>query len=307
MNYEKRIELCSPELCTGCMACYNACPFDAINIVIDKYGFSIPVITSQCKGCSACNTVCPVFNPVKSRNPQICYAATSKIVFPKTPTSGGIASLLYKNIIKAGGIGYGVVFNKNIGRFVFKRAHGEAEAIEFSGSKYIQADVEFIYKSIKDDLHANNRVIFVGTPCQIAGLKSYLQKEYENLLLVDIVCHGVPSQKMFFNSLHLKGSDYIDKVSFRDGKRYVLDYLLNDSRAIRVDSYHSKFYEAFSLGKSIRQSCHDCKYASSKRVGDITIGDFWGIGSDSRLYNTQKSHGGISMVLLNNEKGIHYP
>lgn len=297
--------LCPPESCTGCLACMAACPKHAISIKEGFLGQVIPVInTNKCVDCGACDKTCPTLNQPFKHFPLQCYASWTKDENDYlTTTSGGLATALAKNTIRRGGIVYGSAVQ---GIYVKHIRCGELKDLEkLKGSKYVQSDCSDIYPLIKKDLKDNLQVLFIGTPCQCAGVKGYLKREYENLILVDLICHGVPSQKFLKDCLQNNfpnlSMDDIREIKFRENSKYV--FVMNivcDKENIRYPlSPNNMYYQTFFYGNTYRESCYSCQFAYPKRCSDITIGDFWGVNDDNVI---AKARNGISCVLINSDK-----
>lgn len=303
--------ICKNSTCTGCGLCSQICPNKAITLVEDELGFLRPRINlDKCDKCNKCRTNCPANQKLSDRYPLKCYAATSK---PEkkfaNSTSGGIASLIAKNIVSSGGVFYGAVFDSLSKRFIYKRIDNLDDIKLLSGSKYVQADLNNTYSECSSDLDNGKTVAFIGNPCYVDGLKKYLGKDSDNLLLIDLVCHGVPSQKMFWDSLGFRQSRIrrkeLSNITFRDGRNYLTRiYDSNGKVVYKGDFYSDCFIESFCKSMSLRHSCYHCKYASSSRVGDITLGDFWGISDESRLFELRNN--GLSLCLINSDKGLKY-
>lgn len=297
--------ICDKSKCTGCFACYNICPKNAIEMIEDENGFIYPKIDkTKCIDCGLCKKVCPSLNEVEKKYPQKCYAAYSKSNDIRTKsTSGGIATTLSQEVINNGGVVYGSSFKENC-----KVEHIRITQIEdlhrLQGSKYVHSYIKDVYKNIKEDLK-DKKVLFIGTPCQIAGLKKYLMKDYENLILIDIICHGVPSQKYLQEEVkRLIGHLEVDRVNFRNGNTYGL-YPVKDNEIINgSDIQNSPYSDAFMCGLSLRENCFTCSYAGANRVSDITIGDFWGLDKSSKFYSDKEK--GVSVIFINSEKGEKY-
>ena len=295
--------ICSKKDCTGCFACVNICPKNAIKMKEDKLGFIYPEIDNEsCIDCNICEKNCPQRNNIKSNKPFKCYAAHHKIdAKRKTSSSGGIATTLYEHIIKAGGVVYGVdsTYENDIH---FIKVSDLDSIKKLKGSKYVHAYIKDAYKSIKHDLNEQKKVLFIGTPCQVAGLKQFLKKEFENLYLIDIICHGVPSQLMLKEELKKNNIDIENKkICFRDENGFYLSVHSNKNEIFNIESQDSEYYRNFLDGHIYRENCYNCKYANENRISDITIGDFWGLSNDSKLKKTEKK--GISAVLINTLKG----
>lgn len=307
--------ICSKEKCTGCYACYNICPNYAIKMREDSFGNIYPNINkAKCINCGLCKKVCPQFNQDKIifKGPKKVFAMYSKDDnIRKNSTSGGVATSISKYIIDNNGVVYGAgnIFNND--SFKFLRITCTEDLYKIQGSKYVHCYVSNIYKNVREDLNNNKRVLFIGTPCQIAGLKMFLHKDYENLITIDIICHGVPSQKLLFEDLKiLYGIDkkIFEYITFRDSNGFHLkiyktkeDYkskLAFKSRYANLDQY----YKNFLRGNIYRENCYECNYAKRERISDITIGDFWGLSKDSKINDDIKA--GISSVIILTEKGL---
>ena len=211
-------EICQHNECTGCSACVNVCGKNAIFYCEDKIGFRYPVVNLDlCIDCGLCQKVCPNNVEVDKSEPTLCFVghATDRSE-QETSSSGGIASLLSRTIIRQGGVVYGCTA-RDISHVQHIRVNNDDDLFLLKGSKYVQSDLGDCYKRIKVDLHSNLQVIFIGTPCQIAGLRTYLRKDYENLVTIDFVCHGVPSQIILNESLRTKTNENLREctLSFR--------------------------------------------------------------------------------------------
>ena len=207
------MEICRKEDCTGCWACVNSCLHNAISMREEKLGHLYPLVNSdKCINCGLCIKICPANNSKTLCNPKTAYAGWDKNELEyKSSTSGGAASAFARYIIKNGGIVYGCACLENVDiRHI--RIDKEDDLYKLKGSKYVQSNIYDSYRSVKNDLCDNREVLFIGTPCQIAGLKSYLRKEYEKLYLVDLICHGVPSQKLFNYYLEYLSNKFKSKV-----------------------------------------------------------------------------------------------
>ena len=302
-------KICKEEECTGCMACYNICPKNCITMEYNKYGELQPKIDeSKCIHCNLCRKVCPNNSPINKNTPVTAFATWSKDENDrKTSTSGAVASILYKEAIDNGYIVFGTSFDENL---ILKHSYtdNKEEALKYKGSKYCQSDIGKNYENVGRFLKEDKKIIFIGTPCQIQGLNKYLEvknidKEY--LITVDLVCHGVPSQQYLTNYINYLEKKYKRKatnVSFRDSENYVLKLFNENELICSITKDRDLYATAFLLAMLQRESCLDCKYATSNRVSDITIGDFWGIQNDDKI-NDEEKHKGISLVLVNTQKG----
>lgn len=294
--------------CCGCTACASICPKHCISMIEDKEGFFYPEAdASLCVDCGACEKVCPVLHTGEARKPLHCYAAKNKDAeVLKNSSSGGIFSILAQYVIQ---VRQGVVLGaKWEGERV---VHGAIESLEdlykLRGSKYVQSDLRDSFKRVAAFLTDGRYVLFSGTPCEIAGLKSYLRKDYDNLITVDLACHGVPSpkvlslyiqelkQKYGVESLHLNFKDKSSgwatySVTAKSG-----DKILFSERAKENIYMKGYLHELFS-----RPSCHNCAFKSFRSGSDITLADFWGI---EKVLPEYKSEEGVSLVMENSRKG----
>lgn len=300
--------ICDKAKCTGCSACYNICPNKAIIMAEDKYGNIYPQIDkNKCIKCNLCKKVCPQLKDKLNLHPPItAYAMYSKQKdIRRNSTSGGAATTFYLHVLEQGGIVYGacnILDNKS---FNFIRIDNKNDLYKVVGSKYVHCYINDAYLNVKKDLHNGKKVLFIGTPCQISGLKSYLMKEYNNLYTIDLICHGVASQKLLFNEISAKkiNRDDVYYIKFRDEKMYNLKIYSKDKKILFEESSSTNLYlRNFLQGNIFRENCYNCKYAGRNRVSDITIGDFWGLDKKSKIYDDETK--GISLILPNTQKGM---
>ena len=298
------MEICNGDRCTGCYACFNICPKNAIEMKNDCLSTEKAVINSdKCINCGACKTVCPENNVPKLNKILKCYAAWSKQEkYQKECASGGIATGFSEAIIKSGGAVFGTRFSGF--ELIFDFAETVAEAEKFKGSKYVRANVGDCFKKVRDVLLEDRQVLFVGTPCQVGGLKNYLGKTYEKLITIDLICHGTPPQEYLKEHILSITNMKIKGVSFRGDKDFFLTVTGDDDKVIySKKSDEDTYFRAFLDGMIFRENCYSCTYACSERVGDITIGDFWGLDKNSLK---RKHNGRISVVLVNGENGKRF-
>lgn len=297
------MELCNSEKCTGCCACRNICPQCAIEMEEDyRYGIYPRIITDKCVECGLCKRVCPVFHPIQKNKVQKSYAAWAKdpdIVH--CSASSGIVTVMYKKILSEGGVIFGTRYKE--GKLVFDYIESIEDATVFRGSKYIHAYVENSYQKVKKFLRENRKVLFVGTPCQIAGLKNFLQEEYKNLYTIDLICHGVTPQ-MYLNEYLSKviGNISYDKVLFRGREGEKLAVYKKEKLIYVKNKSTDLYYSAYVRGLLHRENCYSCQYTSQERIGDITVGDFWGIDK-TKLQENALNIPYVSLLFLNNRKG----
>ncbi len=303
------IDIKNPADCCGCTACASICMHQAITMKPDALGFLYPEVDKdKCTDCGLCERVCAFHdNYDKSLNlPQPdAYAARHKDVHEvETSRSGAAFIAISDYIIEQGGVIYGAGYTDHF-RVVHKRAITKEERNEFKGSKYVQSDLSGIFRQVKEDLKNGKIVLFSGTPCQTAGLHSYVGKKLRgNLFLVDIVCHGVPAPYIWKDYLTYNEKKYnkiITSVDFRDksqiGWSKHVESLTFNQEKIYSNSYTYIFYKHIMF----RHSCGACKYTNLQRPSDITIADFWGWEKTDTTINVDNK--GVSLIFSNTEKG----
>jgi coenzyme F420-reducing hydrogenase beta subunit len=306
------IQLISKKDCCGCYACATICPLDCITMEEDQEGFRYPISDEkQCADCGLCEQVCPVINRFLKieyePNAFACQNKNEQIRFESS--SGGIFTLLAEQIIKQNGVVFGARFNDD-----FSVVHDFTETIEgleaFRGSKYVQSLISDNYKKAEQFLKQGREVLFTGTSCQIAGLKHFLQKNYANLLAVDIVCHGVPSPKVFrlyLEELNGERNGKLEKIQFRDKtdgwKKYSFVTKRMDGKntvTFRETLDKNIYMKGFLQNLYLRPSCHYCPSKSFTSGSEITLADYWGI---QQIYPEFDDDKGCSLVLCNNANG----
>lgn len=299
------IKVCDDNQCTGCAACANCCPRQCIQMQPDIHGFIHPKINNnECINCALCVKTCPANIQMDGHISNKAFAAWSLSVDDRnTSTSGGVASVFSQHIIDNGGIVYGsaVCNGSEVNHIRISDRH---ELYKLKGSKYVQSNINNCFKIAKEDLKSGKPVLFTGTPCQIAGLRQFLSKEYKNLITVDIICHGVPSISMLHNHMReICDIDKISNISFREKKGYILNIMESSKTVYRKAFPYDSYLNGFMYGLFHRPSCYECHYARPYRVSDITIGDYWGLGVLSEVeYSKEK----VSVVLPNTEKGKQF-
>ena len=293
--------------CSGCGLCKNICPVDAISMVENSEGFIYPHIDmGKCINCGKCLRYCPVENPEynNNKNPE-CHAIYANDDIRMKAASGGIFSAFAEKVIKEGGVAAGAAYGENFS-VEFKMAETLEELEPLKSSKYVQGDAKYIYRDVKEKLLAGKTVLFGGCPCQVAALYKFLEDtNLDNLYTMDIICHGVPSPKVFRKYLDENFKEkHIYKIDFRDKTVYgwstEMNIYFDDKTVFRKLHTQDAYYNAFLPCMSLRKSCSKCRFSVLPRQGDITIGDFWGIDHFDKSLNDRK---GTSVVLVNNKKG----
>ena len=300
------------EKCTGCGACVQRCPKRCISWTEREFGFRYPQIDKDaCVNCGQCEKVCPIDKALEASAEQKAYAAVHKDdeVLAKS-TSGGAFTAIADAVFAQGGIVYGAAMLDGM-QVKHIRTSGKDDFEGLRSSKYLQSDTGTTYQMVEQDLKQGKTVLYSGTPCQIDGLKNFLGKDYENLYTVDIVCHGVGSQAYF--------DKYMDYARERYGKIKALRFRSKEyagwscgGGVVVVDSsdclkkipyrdFDNYYYSYFLSGDIYRKSCYSCKYANTNRVGDFTLGDYWGVEALNLPLQTKN---GCSLLLVNNRHAM---
>lgn len=297
--------------CCGCRACEQICPKSCISISIDGCGFHYPTINKEiCINCGLCENVCPFINSETNKDAKRrVYAISHKdINIIEQSSSGGAWYGIYEYGIEHGYKIYGVSFDSDFNA-VYDSAKTMEECTAFRRSKYVQTNPVGLYKRIKKELDKNERIIFSGTPCYVKGLRNYLRSDYENLILVDLICHGIPSPlvwRKYLDFMEKKYNGRILEINMRD-KRYGWNHRLLTSvkifrKGIICDTSVSNTYmNGFGKELFYRPSCYQCRFATIDRPGDLTIADFWDI---EQFTNTFAGLKGVSCCIANTNKGI---
>lgn len=327
--------ICPENNCTGCFGCANICPSGCITLKDNLYGELHPVInTDACINCGLCENTCPSNHLPKFNDPNHCYAAWTKDYALRCEcASGGLGTLLSRfSIQHYHGVVFGTRYNKEL--MPVTDASESVEGLNaFKGSKYVQSIVgNKTYKNIKTYLKEGRFVLYIGTPCQIAALNNFLKVDYERLITVDLLCHGVTPTKYFLEEIHYlikkKHLKNIDNVRFRGNEKNILwplirnkvgrnifslvtfvygkmqnNYVLtlwSNTKLMYSDKKNPYYLTGFLNGITLRENCFECNYSRPERVSDITIGDF--IGLDKRLLSRYGSDN-VSSVTTNTKKG----
>lgn len=298
------------EACCGCTACMNVCPTRSITMEEDEEGFPYPKINPvSCTECNACVKVCP-FHPRDHRDAipkgqEVSAVKHQDSNVRKNSSSGGVFTALSDYVLDRGGIVYGAAFNERY-EVIHGKAADKKQRDEMRGSKYVQSKLGTVFEDIRLELGQGKLVLFTGTPCQNDGLKSFFGKEYDNLILCDIACHGVPSPKVwetYKGYLEDRYQQEIRGVNFRCKDRGWRNSSLKvefDGNTYLRNMQEDPYYIMFFSHLIIRPSCHRCVYASYHRVTDLTLADFWGIENAGKAFDDDT---GVSLLLANTEKG----
>ncbi|GHV05436.1 hypothetical protein FACS1894217_02300 [Clostridia bacterium] len=290
--------------CCGCRACQQICPANCVHMERGDNGFDFPVIdTAKCTNCGACRRACPVGKTPDGARGEVWAGFAQDAEIRRRSSSGGMFTLLAQEVIRQGGAVFGCVLDKDLTvRHVL--AENAEELAAMRGSKYVQSDTGDTFGQTKALLKAGRHVLYSGLPCQIAGLKGYLGKDFENLLTVDLLCYGVPSPLVF--KRHMAEKNAVS-VNFRDKSLYgwhaATSYTLKDGTKLpAINPAYDPFMHGFFTNVYIRDCCVNCAYACDSRVSDITLGDFWDI--DKRRDDVPSD--GVSVVLANTSQGAAF-
>ena len=292
------------KLCTGCTTCASICPKKAITLVEDNNGFKYPVIDKdKCIDCGLCKKRCPVLNTKENNSINECYIGYNKDDKEKEKaSSGAIFSLIANYILDNNGIVVGAAFDKN-NKLKHIAVEAKKELDKLKGSKYLQSDLDNIFTFIKENIK-ERKILFVGTPCQVAGLKSIINNK--NLLCMDIICHGVPSPKLFkkyIKELEIDNNDKLLNYNFRDKSTgwdtYSNTATFKNKKNSELAS-NNKYMKLFLSDIALRESCYDCNFKLGNKYSDITLGDFWGV---QNCYPEMYNKKGVSAIIINTDLG----
>ena len=311
------IKITDKSRCCGCEACRSVCPKNCISMKADKEGFVYPhVDLSQCIDCKLCENVCPILHRVSSITVPSVYAGINNDTNIRLQSSsGGIFTLIAEQVLQKNGVVFGACFDEqwNVVHCYVETREGLSR---FRGSKYVQSHIGDSFLQAKRFLDEGREVLFSGTPCQIAGLKNFLRKSYQNLLTVDVVCHGVPSPKVWQKYLHesvckayhiRRGSsfslaDKIKNISFRSKERgwktYHVRIEYQNGKNNSIPAAKNTYIQVFLSDLSLRPSCYACSAKLHHVQSDITLADFWGV---ERLYPEINDDKGCGLILVHND------
>lgn len=308
------IEIADHNICCGCEACVNICPQQCITMQPDPNEFLYPVIDpNKCIECGLCRHCCPVLQKSAHRTEPIeTYAAMNTDEnIRMNSSSGGVFSVFADEILSHGGVVIGAAFSEDFRHVEHIAVESAEEMDNLRGSKYVQSRIGFSYKQAKDALELGRWVLFSGTPCQIEGLRSFLRKDYEKLLCVDIICHGVPSPKIWSKYIDFREQEAKAKttqICFRKKDKhgwesYDVFFSFENGSIYERNHLEDLYIKAFVSDICLRDSCYNCKFKGISRCSDITIADFWGIKETcAELYDDK----GVSLVFVHSEKGYRF-
>jgi len=298
------------DYCYGCSACYSICPQSCIEMVPDEEGFFYPQINKdKCISCGKCEAVCPaaVIRKDFSQDPFTWGGHTKDSYVRRSSSSGGVFTELAKSVISKSGVVFGAAFNDTMDGVQHIAVDNISDIQLLQGSKYVQSNIGDCYSLARKYLEDGRWVLFSGTFCQIDGLVHFLDNDYPKLVLVETICHGIPSPKLLCKYLmeikkKLKGE--LQRVSFRDeeGGETLYISVETDHGKYRCSSQSDPFYNLFYSNNCLRPSCYNCRSKGKERLSDITIADFWGVEDVAPDLADGKS---ISLVIVNTNKGMN--
>ena len=302
------IEVSNKSQCSGCSACFSVCPKQCIQMKGDDEGFLYPSVDhSKCVDCGKCIKACPIISPPATHTNVVGYAAKAKEESVRlSSSSGGIFYLLASKVIEKGGFVFGAALDEDCS-VKHICAESKEELIRLQRSKYVQSEIGEAFKAAKKLLNDGQPVLFSGTPCQIAGFKTYLGREYDNLILQDIACFGAPSPMVwskYINYVSDKETSNLIDVNFRDKTTGWKDYSIQmnfGNSLFCLENHNNNLYMLDFLYKySLRPSCYDCKFKGIQRSADITLADFWGI---DKMMPEMFDDTGVSLVMIQSPNG----
>ena len=303
------VKVSDKSFCSGCTACSSICPKGCINMQPDVLGFLYPVVdTENCIECGLCENVCQFrsdYNRYDNYSrPRIYALRHSNDAELLRSQSGGAFLALSECFLEEGGVVYGAAFDSSF-RVVHKRAETREVRDQMRYSKYVQSDMSGVYHKVREDLGKQRKVMFTGTPCQVAGLRAYIGNGVlsNNLLTVDLICHGVPSPEIwkdYLSYLERKNNSELSLALFRDKRKGWKSCHEYFRFADGTEEYRTTSNLLFFSHLSVRESCSQCPYTNYMRVGDITIGDFWNGYQNYERFTDNK---GANVLFLNSTKG----
>lgn len=305
------IKITDKSMCVGCGACVQSCPINCISLATDEEGFRYPIVdVERCVECGKCERVCPTINSLDNSSNGTTDVWCVKNLNEKIrfdSSSGGVFSAIAEYIVRNNGVVFGVSMSDECKSAEHIAVQLSGDLRRLRGSKYLQSNIGNSYLAAKAYLQQGREVLFSGTPCQIKGLKLFLNKEYKNLICVEVICHGVSSQKLwakYVDFLQKKLKSKITNVNFRSKKYGWQDFgmeYLTESESLHFEfNFEDPYFRMFNNNFCLRPSCYDCRSKDGQSGADITLGDFWNIET---VYPDVNCNEGISMVLLNSNYG----
>lgn len=295
--------------CTGCSACAAVCPKKCITMQSDSEGFLYPLIDeAQCVDCGACKAACPVLTKSEQveATPEAFVAVGSDTEVRLSSSSGGVFTVLAEKILDEGGVVFGAAFDDEF-KVVHKAVEEKSELSLLRGSKYVQSEIGDSFEEVKRYLKDGRKVLFSGTPCQVAGLKSYLKTDYDNLICLDFICHGVPSPdlwKRYVEYCELKNGSKLKTASFRDKTESWGSFSMRlefENGSVQCNNLSRDLYlRAFLSDVALRPSCYECGFKTIGRMADITLADYWDV---SKIHPEMFDNKGTSLLLIHSEVG----
>lgn len=295
--------------CVGCRSCSQCCPKECIIMQENNEGFYFPYVEeNKCIECGLCIKHCPILTPVnlaeENKDYYGLYVKDKNLLL--SSSSGGAFVGIASYVLEKKGVVFGCSYDDNlIAKHIVVSVCDDL--IKLQGSKYVASDTNDTYTQVKKILDKSSKmVLYTGTPCQIAGLKAFLGKDYSNLYTIDLICHGTPSQKLFSKYIEWLGNKMKGKViyyGFRDkdvGGWSCGGKFKTKTKTKTLEASCDPYYASFLRGETYRESCYVCKYSNMKRVGDITIGDFWGV---EKYYPNNHNENGVSCCIVSSKKG----
>lgn len=300
------IQILDKHNCCGCNSCVQKCPKHCISMYEDEEGFLYPQVDlDRCIDCHLCEKVCPCLSQEESKEPLTCYAAKNlDEEIRRQSSSGGIFTAIAEEVITEGGVVFGARFDNNW-QVVHACAETKNELVAFRGSKYVQSQIGETFKQVEALLKEKRKVLFSGTPCQISGLKHFLRNDYDNLLTIEVVCHGVPSPKIWREYLEVLKFSNIGFISHKDKSTGWRGYSFTikdiEGKILFTErASNNKYLMAFVSNITLRPSCFSCPAKAGKSKADITLADYWGI---ENLVPQMDDNKGTSFICVNTEKG----
>lgn len=302
------IEQLPRDLCTGCEACVQGCPVEAITMENDEEGFLRPVLqTDMCTGCGLCAHICPALTSRDTEGHPVAYAARAQDdMLRENSSSGGVFSLLAMEVLAQGGVVFGAALDENY-RVVHRAARSIEELASLRGSKYVQSRIDRTFQQAKKYLDAGTTVLFCGTPCQVEGLHAYLRRSYEHLITQDLICHGVPSPMVWERYVREQERIHHSQVcgvNFRykspDWRCYSLHLRFQNGETYTASLADDPYMQSFLNDLTLRPSCYRCYCKTLWRSSDITLADFWGVEHCAVHMDDNR---GTSLVVCHTEKG----